>query len=144
MLLCIRIKRRKCVRMIQPVNALTPRAGFRGTHAKGQTSFSGLKDSQVALLSAGGFAGAAGGLTTIVARSYTNSFVHAGILGVFASLLTMFFMTPHLIEKFALNKNPEILVASNSVKKEVPKALELTREHIKPIKKLVQFRSEQA
>ena len=130
--------------MIQPVNALTPRAGFRGTHAKGQTSFRGLNDSQVALISAGGFAGAAGGLTTIVARSYTNSIVHAGILGVFASLLTMFFMTPHLIEKFALNRKPEILQTSMVAKQDLKKAAEFTKEHIKPVKKLVQFRSEQA
>ena len=130
--------------MIQPVNALTPRAGFRGTHAEGKPSFRGLNDSQVALLSAGGFAGAAGGLTTIVARSYTNSFAQAGVLGVFASLLTMFFMTPYLIEKIGLK--PKILKqpADAFVKQESKKTIELTREHIKPIKKLVQFRSETA
>ena len=130
--------------MIQPINALTPRAGFRGTHARNEQSFSGLKDSQIALVSAGGFAAAAGGLTTIVARTYTNSFVHARVLGVFASLLTMFFMAPHLIEKFALNKKPEILESSNAVKQDFRKSFELSKEHIKPIKKMVQFRSEQA
>lgn len=130
--------------MIQPVNALTPRAGFRGTHTKNQQSFKGLNDSQVALISAGGFAGAAGGLTTIVARSYTNSIVHAGILGVFASLLSMFFMTPHLIEKFALNKKPEILQSGVAAKQDLKKTLVLTKEHIKPVKKLIQFKSEQA
>jgi hypothetical protein len=130
--------------MIQPINALTPRAGFRGTHAKGQQTFKGLSDSQVALVSAGGFAAAAGGITTIVARSYTNSIAHAGVLGIFASLLSMFFMAPHLIEKFALNKKPEIFQASTVVKQEAPKTLALTKESIKPIRKLVQFRSEKA
>ena len=92
------------MRMIQPVNALTPRAGFRGSNDTVARKNKGATESQVALINAAGIATAAGGLTTLVARSYTNSFAHAGVLGVFGAFLTMFFMTPHLIEKFGINK----------------------------------------
>ena len=129
--------------MIQPINALTPQARFRGTH--GKSKLSGLSDSHVTMLKAAGISAGAGGLTTLVAKSYTNSFAHAGVLGVFGAFLTMFFMTPHLIEQFGLKDGAKKVVADAAVvKQEAPKAKNLVKEYIVPIKKLVQFKSEQA
>ena len=129
--------------MIQPVNTLTPRVGFRGANQPNGKK-KGLSDSQIALVNAGGIAAAAGGLTTIVARSYTNSFAHAGVLGVFGSFLTMFFMTPHLIEKFGINKVAQKGSANAITKNELSqKVAEAAKEYAVPVKKLVQFRSEQ-
>ena len=102
------------MRMIQPINALTPRVGFRGSNETYKNRGKGLSESQIALINAGGIAAASGGITTIVARSYTNSFAHAGVLGVFAAFLTMFFMTPHLIDKIGL---------ANLAKKPQPEAV---------------------
>ncbi len=130
--------------MIQPVNALTPRVGFRGANETNGKNKKGLSDSQIALINAGGIAAAAGGLTTIVARSYTNSFAHAGVLGVFGAFLTMFFMTPHLIEKFGLTKAAQKTPAGAIVKPELTtKVTAAAKEYAIPVKKLVQFRSEQ-
>ena len=129
--------------MIQPVNTLTPRVGFRGANQPNSKK-KGLSDSQIALVNAGGIAAAAGGLTTIVARSYTNSFAHAGVLGVFGAFLTMFFMTPHLIEKFGINKVAQKGSANAITKNELSqKVAEAAKEYAVPVKKLVQFRSEQ-
>ena len=129
--------------MIQPINTLTPRVGFRGS--KGTYKGKGLTNSQIALANAGGIAAAAGGITTIVARSYTNSFYHAGLLGIFGALLTMFFMTPHLIEKIGLDKvakkSPEGAADAKIGLKKVSTA---AKEYAVPVKKLVQFRSEQS
>ena len=131
------------MRMIQPINALTPQARFRGTH--GKSKLSGLSDSHVTMLKAAGISAGAGGLTTLVAKSYTNSFAHAGVLGVFRAFLTMFFMTPHLIEQIGLKDGAKKVVADAAVvKQEAPKAKNLVKEYIVPIKKLVQFKSEQA
>ena len=126
--------------MIQPINALTPQARFRGTH--GIAKASGMSDSHVTMLKAAGISAGAGGLTTLVAKSYTNSFAHAGVLGVFGALLTMFFMTPHLIEQIGLKNSTKKATATTVVKQEAPKAKEIIKECIVPIKKLVQFKSD--
>ena len=66
------LRERKCVRMIQPVSAFSPRAGFRGnneTYGKKQT----ISNRNIALINAGGVAVAAGGLGTALARSQTSS-----------------------------------------------------------------------
>ena len=133
------------MRMIQPVNALTPRAGFRGSNDTVARKNKGATESQVALINAAGIATAAGGLTTLVARSYTNSFAHAGVLGVFGAFLTMFFMTPHLIEKFGISKMAAKATTETVVKHDLQqKVANVAKEYVVPAKKLVQFRSEQA
>ena len=124
--------------MIQPINALSPRVGFRGSQKAYRANNRGLNDSQIALANAGGIAFAAGGLTTLVARSYTNSFVNAGVLGLFGAFLTMFFMTPHLIEKLGLNKLAKKQITETVTPVETQRAISTS----KPIRKLVQFRSE--
>lgn len=132
------------MRMIQPINTLTPRVGFRGpneTYSKKKTQ--GMTDSQVAIVNAGGVAAVAGGLTALVARAYTNSFAHAGVLGVFGAFLTMFFMTPHLIDKLGLSKMARSAQTEAIVKTDAKKVANVAKEYVVPVKKLVQFRSEQ-
>ena len=132
--------------MIQPVSALTPRAGFRGsTKAYGtQSKPKGLTNSDVALINAGGVALSVAGLKTAVARSYTSSWSHAGVMGACAAFLAMFFMTPQLIEKAGLGKYPKNAETELVVKEDAQKIANAVKEHLKPAKKLVQFRSEQA
>ena len=90
-----------------------------------------------------GISATAGGLTTLVARSYTNSFANAGVLGLFGAFLTMFFMTPHLIEKFNMEKAAtKKYLAEPQVTKSSKNATKAIKEHIVPVKKLVQFRSD--
>jgi len=129
--------------MIQPINASSPRAVFRGSKKPYGISTKGLTNSEAALVNAGGVALAAGGVTTAIARSYTSSWSHAGVLGLCASFLAMFFMTPQLIEKAGLGKLAKKVDAEGAVKDDTKKVVETVREHLKPAKKLVQFRSEQ-
>ena len=136
-------KRRKCVPMIPPINALTPRVVFRGPEVKNGKRSNGLSESQTALINAGGVAAMAGGVTTLVARAYTNSFAHAGVLGAFGALLTMFFMTPHLIDKIGLAKLAKKPQTEAVVKQDIQKMTTAAKEYLVPAKKLVQFRSEQ-
>ena len=128
--------------MIQPINALTPRVVFRGPNEKNGKKSKGLSDSQVALVNAGGVAALAGGVTTLVSRAYTNSFAHAGVLGAFGALLTMFFMTPHLIDKIGFSKLGKKAQSELVVKKDLQKMTVSAKEYLVPAKKLVQFRSE--
>ena len=90
--------------MIQPINAFSPRAGFRGSKETYGKRAPKSANSKIALINAGGVALAAGGITTAVARSYTHSWGHAGVLGVGGAFLAMFFMTPHLIDKKTFGK----------------------------------------
>lgn len=129
--------------MIQPINALTPRVVFRGPEVKNGKRSNGLSESQTALINAGGVAAMAGGVTTLVARAYTNSFAHAGVLGAFGALLTMFFMTPHLIDKIGLAKLAKKPQTEAVVKQDIQKMTTAAKEYLVPAKKLVQFRSEQ-
>jgi len=129
--------------MIRPINALTPRVVFRGPDVKSGKKSKGLSDSQIALANAGGVAALAGGITTLVARAYTNSFAHAGVLGAFGALLTMFFMTPHLIDKVGLGKISKQTAAEATIKQDTQKISEVLKEHVRPLKK-VPFKSDKA
>lgn len=121
--------------MIHPINATGPRAVFRGQNRTyGETS-RGISNSKIALLSAGGLATAAGGLTTIIARAHTNSWPHAAVLGACGAFLSMFFMTPQLIEKSVFGsfaKKGESLTAT-----ETQKVAGVVKENIKPARKLI-------
>ena len=137
-------KRRKCVRMIQPVNALTPRVGFRGSNETYKVNMKNLGASNVAVINAIGVALAAGGLTTTVARAYTKSWSQAGVLGIFGAFLTMFFMTPHLIDKAGLSKLGKKTSADIVAKRDVQKMSNVAKEYLRPAKKLIQFKADQA
>ena len=129
--------------MIQPINTLTPRVGFRGSNGAYGTKTGIGRDSSVALINAGGVALAAGGITTTVARAYTKSWAQAGVLGLFGAFLTMFFMAPHLIDRFGLSKAGKKAQAEIVMKKDVSKVANTAKEYLRPAKKLVQFRSDQ-
>jgi hypothetical protein len=122
--------------MIQPIGAFSPRADFRGHGVKAQTPQEKSK-AQVALINAAGTSVIAGALTTGIARSYTTSWAHAGILGIFGSVLSMFFIAPLLVENTTLigskKKHDTGIAAKDS--KRTPVAAKL-----KPAKKLVQFK----
>lgn len=123
--------------MIQPVSAFSPRAGFRGSAKKSQKSSQEKTRSQIALINAASTSVAAGALTTIVARSYTSSWSHAGVLGLCGGLLTMLFTAPLLVENTSILKSPKKstvdVQASNSQASSAVKVL-------RPAKRLVQFR----
>ena len=99
---CTCIKRRKCGLLIQPINATTPRIGFKGTKNSYGLRAKGYTDSGAAMINAGGLSIAAGGITAAVARVYTQSWSQAGMLGLFGAFLTLFFMTPQLIDRFGI------------------------------------------
>lgn len=123
--------------MIQPIGAFSPRADFGGHGVISKTPQEKSK-AQVALINAAGTSVIAGGLTTAVARNYTSSWAHAGILGVCGSVLSMFFIAPMLVENTTLigsKKKHDIgAIPSGSAK-----AQQVTAK-LKPAKKLVQFR----
>lgn len=135
---CRSIKR-KCVKMIQPVSAFSPRAGFRGSANTTQKSSQEKTKSQVALINAATTSIAAGGLTTAIARSYTSSWSHAGILGICGSVLSMFFIAPLLVENTNLLKSQKKSVSDGSMKSN-SKTAAVVKDALKPTKKLVQFR----
>lgn len=130
--------------MIQPINFSTPHRGFKGS-SNANINKNPQNNSRVALYNAIGISATAGGLTTLVARSYTNSFANAGVLGLFGAFLTMFFMTPHLIEKINVEKAAaKKYLAEPQVTKSSKNTAKVIKEHIIPVKKLVQFRSDKA
>ena|GEM_PF-6387214 len=123
--------------MIQPIGALSPRAVFRGSNGAYGKKSSGISNSNIALINAGGVALAAGGLTTAIARSYTPNWGYAGVLGLFGAFLSLFFMTPQLIE----TTNKAHKQGSDAlVKSETTKTAEAMRGKLRPAVKMVQFR----
>lgn len=126
--------------MIQPVSAFSPRAGFRGnngTYGKRQS----VTNEKIALINAGGIALAAGGLGTALARSQTSSWAQAGVLGLCASFLTMFFMTPHLVKNSNVqNMNKNADKAETLLKEDSPKFFDAIKEHFAGTRKYVQFK----
>jgi Na+/H+ antiporter NhaD/arsenite permease-like protein len=128
--------------MIQPVSALAPQAVFRGSNGTYGVSAKAKPSNTAALINAGGLATLAGGLTTIVARSHTSSWLHAMAVGTCAAFMALFFMTPQLIEKSnpsALSKKAD---AELLVKEDSKKFLDVVKEHIKPASKKIHFRQQ--
>ena len=120
--------------MIQAISASSPRATFRGSSGAYENSSKGLTNSKIALLNAGLIATTAGGVTTLVSKAYTRSWASAIALGFCGGFLSMFFMTPQIIEKTGLpklSKNPETDVL---IKEESQKAANAIKEHVKPRK----------
>lgn len=127
--------------MIQPINATTPRIGFKGSKNSYGLRAKGYTDSGAAMINAGGLSIAAGGITAAVARVYTQSWSQAGMLGLFGAFLTLFFMTPQLIDRFGIKKPAVEVVNSGALKQESFKVAEVVN-HLKPVKRLVPFRSD--
>ena len=127
------------MRMIQPVSALNPQAVFRGSK-KAYRASSGITNAQIAMINAGGVAAAAGATTTIISRRYAPSWGYAGMVGLCTAFLTMFFMTPQVIEKsgkVAANRQKS---ADAVVKKETSGFAKTVKEYLKPSKKAVHFK----
>ena len=121
--------------MIQPVSAFSPRAGFRGSK-KSYSKIAPKVSTEAAIVNAVGTTVAAGGLTTAIARSYTASWSHAGVLGLCGAFLAAFFITPRLVENTGLAKAKSLEAKENS------KTAALVKETLKPTRRLVPFRQQ--
>jgi len=121
--------------MIQPVNAFSPRAGFRGSK-QSYGKIAPKTSAEAAFINAAGTTLAAGGLTTAIARSYTSSWSHAGVLGLCGAFLAAFFITPRLVE------NTSIVKTKGLEAKENPKTAALVKNTLKPSKRLIPFRQQ--
>ena len=129
--------------MIQPVSAYNPQAVFRGSNGTYGKTKNGMTTTNIALLNAGGVAAAAGGLTAAISRGYTSNWTQAAVLGLCVSFLSMFFMTPQIIERTGFKKTAKNPETELLVKTEAQKTAELVKENLRPVtKKLVQFRSD--
>ena len=129
--------------MIQPVNAFSPRAGFRGSNGAYSKTSKGLTSkSKIALLNAGGVAALVGGLTTAIGRAHTTNWAHAIVLGFFGAFLSMFFMTPQILEKGGFGLASKKNGAENIVKEDTQKLSAAIKEYWKPVKKAVPFRQQ--
>ena len=126
--------------MIQPIGAFSPRADFRGHGVKSQKTPQERSKAQVALINATGTSIIAGALTTALARSYTSSWAHAGILGICGSVLSMFFIAPMLVENTTLLKSKKKPKLNDGVVKQTTKTQSNVKTHLKPALKLVQFK----
>lgn len=129
--------------MIQPVNNLTSQTRFRGSD--GNSLRKHLKvapNSKIAVMNAAGTAAAAGGLTAAISRAYTSSWAHAGVLGLFGSFLTMFFMTPHLIDTLVSFKPGAKNKAEALAKEDAVKVADVVKENVRSARKYVQFKQQ--
>lgn len=100
-------------------------------------------NSKIAIANAAGTAVAAGGITAAVSRAYTTSWGHAGVLGLFGAFLTMFFMTPHLIDSLTLLKPAAKSKADVLAKEDAFKVADVVKEHLKPTRRMIPFRQSQ-
>ena len=130
------------MRMIQPVSAFSPRAGFRGSNKSyGRSSVKPTRTkSEIALMNAAGTSALAGAVTTAVARSYTPSWGQAFVLGLCGSLLTMFFIAPRLVENTNLFRSNKKAAVDGGVPVDAGKPGLDVKKAVKPVKKLVQFK----
>ena len=83
------------------------------------------------MLNAGGVSAAVGGLTMAVSRAHTTNWAHAMVLGVFGAFLSMFFMTPQIIEKISSNSSLNEQ-AGASVKEDTRKLTTAIKEYFRP------------
>ena len=127
--------------MIQPVSAFSPQAGFRGKNKSHGLSSQERTKSEVALINAAGTSLVAGAITTIVARSYTSSWLHSGVLGLCGSVLAMFFIAPRLVENTSLLKAQKKQTNNGGVPVNAgkPSSAQVIGT-VKPIKKMVHFK----
>ena len=118
--------KKKVCDMIQPVSAFSPRAISRGPNEMHGKSYSNETNYKIALINTTGFASFVCGVTTLVSRSYAHSWTSALALGACSSFLSVFFMTPHLMDvklgtkdslkKKVVNNSEESLKLSSAIK----------------------------
>ena len=126
--------------MIQPVSASNPQAVFRGSKKAYGASSKGITNAQIAMINAGGVAAAVGATTTIISRRYAPSWGYAAMVGLCSAFLTMFFMTPQVIEKSGKAVAGRQNEANTVVKKESSKFTQSVKEYFKPSKKAIHFK----
>ena len=84
--------------MIHPESALTPKAQFKGPISDSERNPVNRKmERRLAILNAGGISAVAGALTTVIARSYTSNWKHAGFFGTAAGIAPMLFVCPRFL-----------------------------------------------
>ena len=130
--------------MIQPINAVSSQAKFRGSIAAREKAPKGLANKNIALINAGGIAAASGGLGTAIARSHTSSWAQAAVLGVCAALSTLFFMAPQIIEnaeKAGVQKKAKV-TPKLTAEVESPTFTNAIKDYLRPVKKMVQFKQQ--
>ncbi|MBR1776514.1 hypothetical protein IJ750_05530 [bacterium] len=90
--------------MIRPVDTLSPKVLFKGQTDDYKNSVSAKETKKrVAIVNAAGFSVVAGGLTTIVSRSYTSNWKNAGFIGVCTAAVSMLFLLPQFLYKSGVN-----------------------------------------
>ena len=70
------------MRMIQPINALTPRADFRGSNGTYRNQLRASTSSKVALVNAGGVAAAAGGIALLFVAEGLHTLLLTDLVGI--------------------------------------------------------------
>ena len=90
--------------MIQPIGALQSKA-FRENPSFSLDSSRNRTKRNVAIINATGISTVVGAASTIAARSYTSGWIHAGLLGAGASVITMMFIAPNLLYKADIGLN---------------------------------------
>ena len=127
--------------MIQPVRASNPQATFRGSgKTYRNSSKNGVTNTQVALINAGGVAAAIGAGATIISRRYTPSWSYAAMIGLCSSFLTMFFMTPQVIEKSGKAVGNTAKETGLIAQKETSKLSNSVKDYFKANKKAIHFK----
>ena len=102
-MLVSRIKKKVCVIMIQPVNALTPKVLFKGELGNYENPVNLRVEKNIALINAGGISTAIGAAMMAVSRSYTSGWKQAGLIGLGAAALSMMFIAPRFLYKAGIN-----------------------------------------
>ena len=111
--------------MIHPVSALTPKAQFKGQFSDSERNPVNRKmERRLAILNAGGISAVAGALTTVIARSYTSNWKHAGFFGTAAGIATMLFVCPRFlyrsgIKSYAKEKEMDVFTNEKEVQKKL-------------------------
>ncbi len=110
--------------MIQPVNALTPKVSFRGDASVYENPINRKMERRLAVLNAGGISVVTGALTTVIARSYTTSWRHAGGFGIGAAAVAMMFLGPRFLYKagiksYAKQEEMDVFVREKQVQKKL-------------------------
>lgn len=89
--------------MINPVEAFNSQTTCRGLN-RDTGKKRRLTHSEIAVVNACGTSLIAGGVTTAISRNYTSNWTQAGLLGFFGAMLTLFFITPFLVETINTDK----------------------------------------
>ena len=98
-------KVRKCVIMIQPVSALSPKV-FRGS-VNNKNALNKDVEKRIAIINSIGMSAAMGALATLASRSYTATWRGAGACGIGAMMLSMMFVLPRFLYKAGIHTSGE-------------------------------------